>query len=269
MGRPRKYELNENYFGSIDSDNKAYVLGFIYADGSVNKNYLSIKLCAKDVELVNFIKSELNYGGNIREYIINENNYVDLTVSSKKIVNDLINIGIMQNKTYNSKELPMFEEKYENAVLRGIFDGDGSIYSNINRGYAEYTICFSSNVFVLNQIKGILMKYQISSCKIRHRRNNNFSCMLEIRGNVNIEKLYGLLYCNAQFYLMRKKEKFDEFLLMLNKLSKRNLSSETINNIKDLYILGTKQTKISDTVNIPYGSVKTVIQRLRKHGEIK
>lgn len=47
MGRPRKFNLNENYFKKIDSNNKACVLGFIYADGSVNKNYLSIKLSKK------------------------------------------------------------------------------------------------------------------------------------------------------------------------------------------------------------------------------
>ena len=147
-------------------------------------------------------------------------------------------------------------------MLRGFFDGDGSIYSNNNRGYIEYTICFSGNISVLNQIKKILEKYEISSCKIRHRYNNDISCMLEIRGNKNIEKIYNLLYDNAEFYLKRKKERFDDFLLMLTKLSRRNLSNDVINNIENLYRLGIMQVKIAKMVNIPNSSVKTVIQRI-------
>ena len=269
MGRPRKYSLNEDYFENINSNNKAYILGFIYADGSIYGNYLSIRLSAKDIEILNYIKSELGYGGNVRDYVIKNNHYVELTISSKKIVEDLIKIGIIQNKTYNSKELPIFDEKFKNAMLRGFFDGDGSIYSNNNRGYIEYTICFSGNISVLNQIKKILEKYEISSCKIRHRYNNDISCMLEIRGNKNIEKIYNLLYDNAEFYLKRKKERFDDFLLMLTKLSRRNLSNDVINNIENLYRSGMMQIKIANTINIPNSSVKTVVQRLRKYGKVE
>ena len=30
----RKYKLNEEYFDNIDTPNKAYILGFLYADGN-------------------------------------------------------------------------------------------------------------------------------------------------------------------------------------------------------------------------------------------
>lgn len=29
----KKYTVNENYFQSLDSPEKAYILGFLYADG--------------------------------------------------------------------------------------------------------------------------------------------------------------------------------------------------------------------------------------------
>jgi hypothetical protein len=269
MGRPRKYLLNQNYFENIDSENKAYILGFIYADGSIYKNYLSIKISQKDNEILNFIKNELNYSGIIRQYKINNNDYVDLTISSNKIICDLIKLGVIKNKTYLSKELPTYNKKYETAFIRGFFDGDGSIYSNNNRGYSEYTICFSGNINILNQIKIILNNYEISSSKIRHRYNNDNSCMLEIRGNKNIEKIYNLFYNNAEFYLKRKKERFNNFMLMLSKLSRRNLSNKIINEIKELYCLGIKQIKIAEIKNMPNGSIKSVIQRLREYGKIE
>lgn len=271
MGRPRKYSLNENYFENIDSNNKAYVLGFIYADGSVSDYYLSIGLSAKDVEILYFIKNELNYGGKIYNHNnkTNDREYKIFSVSSKKIVNDLIKLGVIKNKTYLSKELPIYNKKYVGAFLRGFFDGDGSIYCNHNRGLFEYTVAFSGNLSVLTQVKSILMDFNISSCKIRHRHNNDESCMLEIKGNINIEKFYVLLYGNAEFYLKRKKERFDEFNLMLTSLKRRNLSNDVINEIKSLYVSGMKQSQIIDIKKMPKSTIKNVIQRLRKHGEVK
>ena len=48
MARPRKYTLNENYFEEIDSSNKSYILGFIYADGSINKQKNSLTICLSE-----------------------------------------------------------------------------------------------------------------------------------------------------------------------------------------------------------------------------
>lgn len=270
MGRLRRYSINENYFETIDSNNKAYILGFIYADGSVYKNYLSVWLSDKDVEILDFIKKELNYSGKIysRYDNIKSRGYVGISISSKKIVSDLIKLGVVKNKTYHSKELPFYGKTYESAFLMGFFDGDGSIYSNDHRGYPEYTICFSGNISVLNQIKNILLNYGISSSNIRHRHNSDESCLLEIRGNKNIEKIYDVFYSNADFYLNRKKEKFNNFILNINNLKRRNLSNEVINEIKMLYLSGMAQVEISKIKKIPKSSIRTVIQRLRKHGEI-
>ena len=54
MGRPRLYTLNENFFETIDTEDKAYWLGFIYADGYITKSKtgqhnLGIKLSIKDL----------------------------------------------------------------------------------------------------------------------------------------------------------------------------------------------------------------------------
>ena len=75
MGRPRIYTLDENYFDSIDNPNKAYIIGFIYADGSINlkRNLLTICISEKDLEILEFIKKELNYSGIISSKKIKKN----------------------------------------------------------------------------------------------------------------------------------------------------------------------------------------------------
>ena len=214
MGRPRKYNLNENYFENINTHEKAYILGFIYADGSIFKNYLSIVISKKDIEILNFINRELNSEYQIKDF---GENYVKLTICSEKLINDLTSLGIIQNKTYLSKTLTLNNNNiFFPSMICGFFDGDGSIYSNkrFNRKQKEFTCSFSSNIWVLQEIKDFLLNNNISSCKIRHRRENNFSCQLEIRGAINIEKIYNLLYKNTTFFLNRKHNRFIESIIL-------------------------------------------------------
>ena len=58
----RKYSINENYFDNIDSPNKAYILGLLYADGNVGLNNYIIQLAlqSRDIDILNKIKEELN-----------------------------------------------------------------------------------------------------------------------------------------------------------------------------------------------------------------
>jgi len=265
MSRKRKYKLNDGYFEKIDTPEKAYILGFIYADGSINGNYLSIVICESDIEVLNFIQKEFETDYPIRT---NRIGYVNLTVCSNKMVNDLISMGILRNKTYTSQHLPYDNQnKYYNSMICGFFDGDGSIYASKRSdcNSREYGCCFSGNFWVLNELKKYLQEKNITSCNIRHRRENNYSCMLEIKGRLNIVKLKNLLYDNVSFSLMRKKNKFiefDEFNLTLKKKIYRETGIEE--KVMRLFNQGVNLKNISIKLNIPYPSVRSIKRRMIK-----
>ena len=61
----RKYFLNENYFESIDEENKSYWLGFLMADGSVDKrservSVLTLSLNIKDKNRIEKFQKDIN-----------------------------------------------------------------------------------------------------------------------------------------------------------------------------------------------------------------
>ena len=266
MGRKRKYTLNEDYFNVINTPMKAYLIGFIYADGGIYNNYLTIGIHKRDVKVLDKIKDELGYGGPL--YYDKTNTYVKLTISSSKIVKDLFTLGVIPNKTYISKDIPKIKDEYFHHFLLGFFDGDGSIYRASVKSN-DYTVNFTNNKDVLSIIKYRLNKLGISSGKIRKRWDNNISCMLDIRGSLNIEQMRDLLYKNPPpFYFKRKKEKFDNFTNSLSQLSKRKLKKNEILKIKELYLLGITQKEISEILEMPYPTIKSVIQRLRKSGDL-
>ena len=61
--RYRKYSLDINYFDVIDTQDKAYILGLLYADGNVslNKCTISLSLQESDMEILEKMNICLGY----------------------------------------------------------------------------------------------------------------------------------------------------------------------------------------------------------------
>ena len=198
-----KQNINSNIFNTIDTEEKAYWLGFIYADGSVSeRGNLTICLSKKDTEILEFIKEELNYSGVISSKLINKNEYSLLSIDSKVMVNRLIELGIVPNK---SLILDSFQNKipneFFNSFLLGYFDGDGSIYKTSTNKY--YIQIRGTKNLLEDYNKFLKLDYEIKKYDSTYN--------LTIGSKSNIIKFISL-YENNNIFLNRKKEKFNSFL---------------------------------------------------------
>lgn len=203
----RKYDLNHNYFNEIDTENKAYILGFIFADGYVDQvnNRLSISIVEKDVEILNFINTELESNYNI--YFKNWNNrqnVVTLTITSRQIVKDLVNVGCVQAKTFVTK-FPNIREDLKRHFIRGYFDGDGYVSKTDNR------IEIVGTEELLTEMATIFHKetgFTYSKLRTRHPERNNNIRILIYYGKNKFEAFSNFIYPNTEsFGLERKKQK--------------------------------------------------------------
>src|SRR4051812_9808472 len=120
----RKHFFNESYFNSIDTEDKAYWLGFIAADGNVQftaKNKcLSIGLKFSDKTHLEKFALCLNYNGPIST----NRTIAKITLYSAQLTKDLATHGILPRKSFNVKPWsgsPYLLKHY----WRGVFDGDG------------------------------------------------------------------------------------------------------------------------------------------------
>ena len=168
---------DRNIFSKIDTDEKAYWLGFIVADGylNINKHMLRIKLGNKDknhlIKFINFIKGEESMlKSEVHSLTKNENFYVSLY--SKEITNDLINLGLEQAKSGKEKVCNI-QPKFYRAFIRGLWDGDGFIRENlsgIGLVGSEEILTFVQNYFLeqLN-IKPLKISSHCSIFKIEYR----------------------------------------------------------------------------------------------------
>lgn len=273
MTRHRTYKINEEYFNNIDTQEKAYILGFLYADGNVGSSNrcIRVSLSSKDIEVLEFIKNEIGYSGPIRYSTTEGHNYCHLSFNSETMKSHLMSHGVVPNKTYESKTLPECPLEFYNSMLLGIFDGDGSIWKIKNKSgvVAEYGVNFSGNESTLKEIQKICNVNNISTCKVRYRYGKTMtnSCMLDIKGSNNIMKIYNLMYENCTFSLDRKRSTFLEFIKHVETLKKK-YTTELTNSVIRLYCEGISQCEIGKILNIPYSSVRTIVQRSRRIGLI-
>lgn len=127
------YCFNENYFKSIDSSEKAYWLGFIYADGYVTGNKFGIALSVVDINHLMKFKESIQSSYPIKTYFSSlpykSIEYCRMILNSKSFVSDLKDKGVIYNKSlvieFPSEEI--LNKKFYKDFIRGYFDGDGSL----------------------------------------------------------------------------------------------------------------------------------------------
>lgn len=187
-------ELNDNMFSCIDSEYKAYLLGLIASDGAIGtNNSCIIEIHERDYNLLKSIKEKMNLDCLLK--ISHKRQRAILTLNSKQICQDVLNLLQIKNKTALSHDIRIPNLKSQEliyAFLRGHFDGDGSINS-INKNVISpvCSITSFSNLF-LDDLSQII--------SIPFTQNNN----KVIYSGTNAIDFLGKIYANANIYLDRK-----------------------------------------------------------------
>ena len=214
------YSFDKTFFKKIDNEEKAYVLGFLYADGNVCKNIMQICLHKKDEEILQLIKNVLKSN----HKIVNDRGYVRFRIGNKELVRDLLDKGVCERKTFklkfpNEKILP---KNLQRHFIRGYFDGDGCIKKGFCKKNNHITWGFEiiSCLDFLTKINFILYEDAGINLANLHKEKRRENPIYYLRhGGTSPKRLsliYNYLYKNSSFYLKRKKEKFE---LILNSSS--------------------------------------------------
>lgn len=231
LNRKRRYFVNDNFFESINSIEKAYVLGFIIADGhnNITKNLLSIQIHPKDVDILEKIIITMKANNPIKYYQYGSNKKVCLSINSFKICEDLLKLGVTQNKSYDVC-LPKISNDLIKYLILGIFDGDGSISIDKKR-YNKGNLTITGTKDIIFNISNIIKKECGVNSYIyeRHKGRNNNNYTLSISGNIQIVRLLDWLYDGSTIFLNRKYEKY---LLLKKFITDRLTKIENIKKVK-------------------------------------
>jgi len=213
-----KYTCDLDYFENINNEEKAYWLGFIYADGYVEYSVgkggtLGIELSAVDENhLKKFNKSihgNFNTTRRVRHLEVTNKDYETccLKIHKKQFVEHLVNQGVMPNKS-KVIDLPNIPKELMRHFIRGFFDGDGCLThdktrsKNCTQDVIKADFACGSIDFV-GQLRKILYEAGIKSYICQEKNHYR----LRIGGLKNTHEFLEYIYKDSSVYLDRKHEK--------------------------------------------------------------
>lgn len=250
------YQFDEEFFDIIDTEVKAYILGFFYADGCnfTKEHIISFTQLEQDKDILEKIKLAMNSNYPLHEIIQTSNNKKKYTLSmrSKHTSDVLCKLGAVNSKslTLQFPSIELFQnEDLLRHFVRGYFDGDGCIWNGKRKkmvvkdpktktGVRERIVhnvkfTFTGNFAFINALQDFLVKEGIVKRKTKlnfskaNNPNNSTTenvCTMEYSGRGQIKNLFDFMYTGASIYGQRKFNKFEEIFCALEEKSSEDTS---------------------------------------------
>ncbi len=210
----KKYTLNETFFDVIDTEEKAYFLGFLYADGcnDEKKKTVVLKLQDLDKEILEILSMVIETDKPIKQILRKENNarnQYSLVITNKHISQQLAKLGCMQAKTFKITFPEWLIPELHHHFIRGYFDGDGCIM--VGKKYHGPSFRITGTASFVTRVQEIMMK-EIGLNKTKldtlHKSSERHVFNMGYVGTNSCKKIYKWLYKDATISLARKHQKF-------------------------------------------------------------
>ena len=214
----RKYKINNSYFEKINTEEKSYLLGLLFADGHNDVNRSTITLALRDKEHIEKIRKILYPMDDRPIYTIElskqNKNWSDsyrLVICCKQMSDDLLELGMVNNKSFTIKIPNEIDNVLIPHFIRGYFDGDG--YFSEYKNKKDCVVGITGNKMMLNQFQEILeIKCGIHKTKmVTTSSSKNGIFKIQYGGIKNTNKIYKFIYENATIWLERKRNKMKTY----------------------------------------------------------
>lgn len=196
-GKPSSI-ANKDYFETIDTEEKAYFLGFLMADGCISSSHVNyhikLGLQEKDIDVIKALLVAIGSKNAISKVTKGEHIGCSVSLSCKKMFYDLVAHGFLEHKSGNEIIPNTIPDNLVHHFIRGYFDGDGCASK-------EGRISIVGGIKVLEDIakRAMVNDYTIYSFK-----NTSVVCDLRYSKLSSAKLFYNYLYKDANIFLYRK-----------------------------------------------------------------
>lgn len=210
----RKNHINDHIFDIIDTEEKAYWLGFLYADGNIslyNKSWkIELTLQEQDLEHLKKyskfldLRKEPVYRAITKAYRV--------SISSRRVAEQLISKGCIPKKSLVLKfpSHSIVPKELMRHFIRGYFDGDGciSLRHNVYSTVPEVSLLGTKEF-----LEGLIEESNINDCttvkKDKRSLSNTYNLQWHKKGSY---EFLDYMYKDSTIYLQRK---YDRYLLSI------------------------------------------------------
>ena len=209
------YNYDYSFFNVIDTEEKAYWLGFISADGCVTINEetqsceLCIRLQASDFEhLKKFNKAlkgnvQVTFNKRLCSFTGKTYPMCNIRYYCKEMVYDLLKYNVIPAKSLVIKYPNNIPKELEKHYIRGYFDGNGclSISKKNNNNFSCSIACGSKECTY--ELSKKLNKHNIATFIYKQKNSNCYQLNIK-GGKKGCLKFLDYMYKDSTIYLDRK-----------------------------------------------------------------
>lgn len=215
------YKVDSDFFKCINTEEKAYILGFICADGHISEDRLVITVSEKDSDILEKIRRAMHSNHPIKR-IKRKNPYqktdrkqlilMELMIGRKELVKSLFDMSLTTDKTYtlNGNILKYVPKYLMRDFLRGYFDGDGNVF--FGRRYASG---YKYNINVCGNEDFLLKSFQTyfpSNNKLYKDLYSKQCYVWKISSRDKVRDFMHYLYHNSSIFLQRKYNEYRKIM---------------------------------------------------------
>jgi len=206
-GAIRNFEIDDKFFDVIDTEAKAYWLGFISADGNVHDNTLRIALKIEDKTHLKKFVDLITPGHHIVDYCHKDNEdqkYCRVTIASKGLATGLLKLGVTERKSFTIKPCEFVPDEFKAAYWRGLVDGDGCITYNKHPRHKMWCVKLCGSKWICDGFRNWVAEFVESGASVLPAKR---VFRISYDSTRLTKKIVSRLYTNATVYLDRKYEK--------------------------------------------------------------
>lgn len=212
-----KYHCDDNYFDVIDTKEKAYILGLLWADGcnDVNLGKIQLQLQERDVGILEVINELINndrplYFTPLHNKNPNWQNAYTLVLKSYHMSEVLNNYGMVPRKSLVLEFPSCLDKSLYRDFIRGYFDGDGSVSYNANTKVLNVDV-IGTRMF-LKVIQDICKELGIKTFLRSKNDNDDIICTLGISNKNDRIAFLNWIYDGSTIKIERKYLKYQQCL---------------------------------------------------------
>jgi hypothetical protein len=205
----RRRPWNENFFNKIDTEEKAYWLGFLYADGCVHdkpNGQKLITLVVKDKEVIEKFIKAIDGNFAVKKYT----DVYGIYLTSKIMFNDLCKLGCVPRKSLILK-FPLINPTLISHFIRGYFDGDGTVFIYTRKGKTKSYKGIGIGMCGTEEFLNTLVQHAPINVPKKDKRKSGNIWYSSSSGPNKVLAFYNYLYKDATVWLDRKKNKFENY----------------------------------------------------------
>tara|TARA_R110000868_G_scaffold25451_1_gene99469 strand:- start:20 stop:655 length:636 start_codon:yes stop_codon:yes gene_type:complete len=207
----RLNNFNDDYFEKIDTEDKAYFLGLLFADGNIytKRHRVQITLVNEDAYILKKFADCIGYTGKM---YIDREKYSKLILPSKKMCDDLTKLGCTERKSLTLK-FPSEEQVPKHLLhhfIRGCFDGDGHISKDKKLVNPYYHINITSSEGFIQSLRDELIENKIVPAGTYKRyKDKEVSAHTMMIKSKSAKVFLDYLYKDANIFLTRKHKVYE------------------------------------------------------------